>query len=101
MTQVLEYLVQIPGCLKDGHQIQRIETNFYSAAIALDQLHEEYPEYDAILFEVSKKEIKRYLGVKPPPKCPHGHYGLRDGKPIVVRNSQGKVSCYVCGYLGD
>src|ERR1035437_6104072 len=101
MTQVLEYLVQVPDCLKDGHQIQRIETNFHSAAIALDQLHSEYPEYDVILFEVSKKEIKRYQGVKPPPICPRGHSGLRDGKPIVIRNSQGKVQCGVCDYLGD
>ena len=93
--------MQVPGCLKDGHQIQRIERNFHSAAIALDQLHAEYPEYDVVLFEVSKKKIKEFLGVKPPPECPHGHEGLRDGRPIVVRNSQGKVSCSVCGYLGD
>jgi len=101
MTQVLEYLVQVPGCLKDGHQIQRIERNFHAACIAMDQLHSEYQEYDAVLFEVSKKEIKRYRGIKPPPICPRGHSGLRDGKSVVFRNSQGKVQCGVCDYLGD
>jgi hypothetical protein len=93
--------VQVPGCLKNGHQIQRIELNFHTAASAIDKLHEEHPEYDAVLFEVSKKEIKRYQGVKPPPICPRGHSGTRDGRPVVTRNSQGKVSCGVCGFLGD
>lgn len=101
MTQVLEYLVQVPGCLKDGHQIQRIERNLLSAALAIDQLHAEYPEYDVVLFEINKTEIKRYQSVKPPPICPRGHHGLRDGKSVVFRNSQGKAQCGVCDYLGD
>ena len=101
MTQVLEYLVQVPGCLKDGHQIQRIERNFHAAALAMDQLHSEYPEYDVVLFEVSKRRVKEFQGVKPPPKCPRGHRGLRDGRSVVSRNSQGKVQCSICDYLGD
>jgi|SRR5665647_1881469 len=101
MTQVLEYLVQVPGCLKDGHQIQRLERNFHAAALAMDQLHSEHPEYNVILFEVSKKEIRRYQGVRPPPICPRGHDGTRDGKPIVIRTTEGRAYCRICGYFGD
>lgn len=86
--------------LEKGHPIQRIEMNFSKAAGAIDQLHENYPENDVIMYEISKTEIKRFHGLKPEPKCPRGCSGTRDGRPVVIRTHNGMIQCSICGYLG-
>src|ERR1035437_2711867 len=98
--QILEYSIQVIDCLKDGHPIQRIEFNLQTAAEAIDQLHESYPEHDVVMYGISKVEIKRFHGVKPEPKCPRGCTGRSDGRPIVVRTEKGLVQCKTCGFLG-
>ncbi len=98
--QILEYLILVPGAKKKEHPVQRIELNFEAAALAMDQLHGEYPEYDVILYAVEKREIAKFRGKKPDPKCPHGHDGMRDNRPVVIRTHNGMVQCSICGYLG-
>ncbi len=102
--QILEYLILCPGAQHKGHPIQRIERSFESAAIAMDQLHEDHPKFDVILYEISKREVARHRAIKKPlldPVCPKGCSGSRDGRPVVIRTQKGLVQCSICGYLGD
>ncbi len=86
--------------MKNEHPIQRIERNFHSASVAMDQLHAEFPEHDVILYEVGRKELAVFKGKKPEPICPNGHSGMRDNRPIVIRTHNGMVQCSLCGFLG-
>lgn len=98
---ILEYLVQCPGAEKKGHPLQRIETNFKTAALAADQLHEEFPEHDVYMYALEKREIKCIRGKPLEPKCPRGCSGERDGRPVIIRTQGGLVQCSICGYLGE
>ncbi len=98
--QILEYLILVPGAKQKDHPIQKIEMNFEAAARTMDQLHGEYPEYDVILYEIGRRELAKFKGVKPKPICPRGCEGKRDGRDIVIRTHTGAVQCSLCGYLG-
>ncbi len=102
--QILEYLILCPGAQHKGHPIQRIEKSFESAAIAMDQLHEDHPEHDVIMCKIERMEVARFKGKKKPlpdPVCPKGCSGSRDNRPVVIRTQKGLVQCSICGYLGD
>jgi len=101
--QIIEYHVQAENSQRKGHPIRLIEYFEELAVAAFDGLCEQFP-YDTIrFFTVTKEEINTRKAAQmplPEPKCPLGHYGKQDGRDIVFRNSQGKVNCRVCGYVG-
>ena len=98
--QTLEYHILVPGAKNNGHPIQRIERNFEAAALSMDQLHETYPQFDVILYKVERREIAKFKGKLPEPKCPRGCDGIRDGRSVVIRTHNEKIQCSLCGYLG-
>lgn len=98
--RIREYSIRVLGAQKNGHPVGRIEFNQHAAMIALDQLHEEFPQHDVILYELAEREIAKFKGKMPAAKCPRGCDGTRDGRQIVIRTHNGMVQCSLCGYLG-
>lgn len=94
----MRYKVTVEGVRIQGHPIQTLTQSFEMACKVMDEWHKRYPHHAVRMWETQIVLLKEFEGeLQPwPEKCPSGHSGLTDGKPLITHGKAG-FYCKVCG----
>ena len=94
----MRYEVTVKDVLIGGHPIQTFTQSFETACRVMDEWHSRFPHHTVQMREIRSLIVKEFEGEPQPfpTKCPNGHKGMADGKPLITQGKAG-FYCKVCG----
>jgi len=100
---MLQYEIRVKDVLNDGHPIQVLASNLYTASKCFDDFVKRYPNNEVTMDELIKHNIKLYSPlINRQVDCPRGYIGLSlNNKHVVYEGSDGKMRCAICGWVEE
>lgn len=94
-----EYRLVVEDASIEGHPIQKISNNLTALTVEFDKYKEKYPYNNIKLYAKTEAILFQHAArCRPlPQRCPRGHEGEVDKKPIIVETLKNTYQCKVCG----